>query len=311
MINNIEDNKESIVNFESNKKILFSESNDEDKNNILNKEKLIQKNNKDKIIDIKNIIKQEIESIGYEKTNHKSNPKYNKINKLIQKKKIEIENSKNNNRDSINNTKTNISKKISYIDESSNYNKFNKTINNKTIKTNTYNHIDFSEYNSLNNTNNNFNENNIMEKIYNNIRRIPDINLIGEKKPLDMILFDEKEYKRIKDKNFGTISTKRNKNIDFDNTSDKLWNIKSNKNIDNNNYINRVKEDVLKSNNLNLFNNCSLYNLNSTNYNNTSSNFLNNNNNYTLRYKKTSLFSNNSDNIMPVNFMRSPKNDLF
>ena len=42
MINNIEDNKESIVNFESNKKILFSESNDEDKNNILNKEKIIE-----------------------------------------------------------------------------------------------------------------------------------------------------------------------------------------------------------------------------------------------------------------------------
>ena len=153
-----------------------------------------------------------------------------------------------------------------------------------------------------------------MEKIFNNVTKIPDINLIVEKKPLDMILFDEKEYKRIKDKNFGTLSTKRNKKIDFNATNDKQLNLNSNNNIKKNNYINRNKEDILNFNNLNLYNYSSLYNLNSTNYNNNfnSNSFLSNNNNFnTLRYEKNSLTFKNSNNIMPVNNMISPKNTLF
>ena len=179
-----------------------------------------------------------------------------------------------------------------------NINLLNRTLTIQKISSNLYN---------LKENNNFLNKDNKMENYYNNMKQTPDINLIVEKKPFGMILFDEKEYKRIKDKNFGQIT---NKKINYDYTNkNRLWNTSYNinrENYDKRTYLNRVKEDVLNGNNLNLYNNY---------INNYQENSLVNNT-YTLRYRNniSSGYYGKINDIMPVNNMinmKAKKNNIF
>ena len=175
-----------------------------------------------------------------------------------------------------------------------NSNLLNRTLNQQKFHSNIYN---------LKDNNNFLIKDNKIEHYYNNMKQTPDINLIVENKPIGMMLFDEKEYKRIKDKNFGQLT---NKKINYDYTSkNRLWNTSYNLNSEINDkktYLNRVKEDVLNGNNLNLYNN---YQENSLV-----------NNTYTLRYKNSfnSGYYSKINDIMPVNNMINMKaktNNIF
>ena len=183
-----------------------------------------------------------------------------------------------------------------------NNNLLNRTLTQQKIYSNLYN---------LKENNNFLNKDNKMEHYYNNMKQTPDINLIVEKKPFGMILFDEKEYKRIKDKNFGQMTIKKN-NYDYT-SKNRLWNNSYNinsENYDKRTYLSRVKEDVLNGNNLNLYNNY----VNNLNNNYQENSFANNT--YTLRYRIniSSGYYGKINDIMPVNNMinmKAKKNNLF
>jgi hypothetical protein len=228
------------------KREMYSNSNITERKNKLKQEisnllndnsiqKTTKEDNNEKII--KKSIKSEIENTKNNKVNNNNyisnkspilqdllkEMRHSKLKNLNTEKNRPIIRSKNNNYENYHTMKDN-----------SKYN-FNKT----TV---------FGDFNK-----NNRNQNN-MEDYYNSVSKIPDINLIVEKKPMN-ILFDEKEYKRIKDKNFGMMTTKKAKNWKYEMHNGKLWNTSINNNEDKEKYtyLNRVKEDILNKNKLDLY----------------------------------------------------------
>ena len=328
-----------IINSENNNNIYdINEVNNIKKVNLIKEQRSIESKRdiSNNITERKNILKKEISNLLYDNPLPKTTKGNNNetTNKNV---KYEMENNKNNN--NINTTKyvsnktsilqnllqdmrvsklqnTNKVKNIpikSYKNKqiennqtikdnvSNNKNNFNKTLNRGELKAYNLNNFEFIDKN-------NNKQNNNIEQYYNSVNKIPDINLIVEKKHVD-ILFDEKEYKKIKDKNFGITTTKKNKNIKYEMHNGKLWNTNTNNEITEKNiYLNRVKEDILNNNKLNLYN---TYALNNTNNNFSGNNNLSNNN-YSLRYRKTSSgFFSNLNDIMPVNNMMNMKNTLY
>ena len=345
--NNDEENKYDFINGSSQN--IIKKINLIKENNIFRiNNKQIKKNNDNNVTERKNKIKMEINNLIFENSNNlnaktsENNLKSHKSFKKIEQNKVQI--NENNESININNNikniinkstnlqnlmndiqilkKQNINTNISKINDSNLRNEEEKEQiislkNKKAENSNLLNRTLSQEKkicSNLNNLNDNKNfliKDNKMEHYYNNIKQTPDINLIVEKKSIDMILFDEKEYKRIKDKNFGQMA---NKKINYDYTSkNRLWNTTYNlnsENIDKRTYLNRVKEDILNGNNLNLYNNYI------DNFNN---NYQENslvNNTYTLRYRNSinSGYYNKINDIMPVNNMinmKAKKNNLF
>ena len=297
--NSKEQSKTENKNEKSNKILEKKNKLKEEINNLINKDfnQTVNVLDNNYINTFKKISKYETEVNSNNKNKNKSNYSINNNDK--NNKSSFIQNIYNSSMNTTKNIDLNIKNEsiFSFKSDQANKNNHNQTnLFNKTLT--------LAELNSYNkNFEGNFGKSKtIMENYYDNTNKIPDINLIVEKKN-DMI-FDEKEYKNIRFKNYGTIKSKNIKNINLVNTNDNLWNINSNN--EKHYYLNRVKEDILNNNPLN-FNNYT-----SNNYNKYSVNNISNGNIYSLRYNRSSSgFFNKSDNIMPVNNMITKNNKLF
>ena len=339
IINIANKNQDENITNKKNTKLneLITENNDicnvKEINNLKNQRLLQEQKNIEKkreiysnITERKNKLKQEISNLLNDNSIQKTTKENN--NEKINKKciKNEIENSKNNNNkinnnNYINNNKSPILQNLLQEMRHSKLKNINTEKNKPIIRSNNSNYENYHTNTMKENTKYNFNKTTVfgdlnknnrnqnnMEDYYNSVSKIPDINLIVEKKPMN-ILFDEKEYKRIKDKNFGMMTTKKAKNWKYEMHNGKLWNTNINNNEDKEKYtyLNRVKEDILNTNKLDLYN---TYALNNTNGNYSGNNLQNSN--FSLRYRKssTNLLCNKND-IMPVNNMIKMRNTFY